>query len=243
MTTKTLHRVEVKDADEDKGEVVAVFSTFNVVDSDGDVTLPGAFTDGTPVRMSAYGHESWFGALPVGKGTVRSTKTEALFEGQFFMDTDPGLNTFRTVRNMGELQEWSYSVEPTKHYFGELDGQQVQYLEKLKGPHEVSPVLAGAGIDTRTLAVKAAAGVRFSDEAAAVLAAVDSLADRAADVMARRREKGKGLGVESSALIEQLDAQLKRLRDALAGPPPEVDDDEMRSLLESEYLRFARLGL
>lgn len=37
--------------DRPEGSVVAVFSRFNVVDADGDVTLPTAFEDGGP---SAY---------------------------------------------------------------------------------------------------------------------------------------------------------------------------------------------
>jgi hypothetical protein len=152
MTTKSFTGIQVKDAD--KGEFSAVFSTFNVVDHDGDVTLPGAFDPGTPVRISAYGHASWGGALPVGKGVVRANDEQAWVEGQFFLDTTHGRDTFLTVKAMGELQEWSYSVEPTKNSFGEFDGRNVQFLEKLKGPHEVSPVLAGAGIGTRTLGVK-----------------------------------------------------------------------------------------
>jgi hypothetical protein len=53
MRRKSFGAVEVKGAD--SGEVRAVFSTFNTVDSDGDVTLPGAFRDGQEVRISAYG--------------------------------------------------------------------------------------------------------------------------------------------------------------------------------------------
>lgn len=154
MTTKSFAGVQVKDAD--RGEFTAVFSTFNVIDKDGDVTLPGAFEDGTEVRISAYGHTSWGGMLPVGKGVVRSNETEAWVEGQFFMDTTHGRDTFHTVKAMGGLQEWSYSVHPTKNSFGEFDGQRVQFLEKMKGPQEVSPVLAGAGENTRTLTIKSA---------------------------------------------------------------------------------------
>ncbi len=50
---KSLTRFEVKDAEE--GVVEAVFSTFDVVDSDGDITRKGAFDDGASVLISAYG--------------------------------------------------------------------------------------------------------------------------------------------------------------------------------------------
>ncbi|MCX4468729.1 hypothetical protein OOK41_00085 [Micromonospora sp. NBC_01655] len=148
MQVKALRGVEIKDVD--KGTVEAVFSTFNVIDSDRDVTLPGAFEDGAPWKISAYGHRSWMGVLPVGKGTVRTTNTEAILDGQFFMDTTHGRDTFATVKAMGELQEWSYSVHPTKESYGEFEGRQVRFLEQL-GPAKVCTAgPLGAGIGTRT---------------------------------------------------------------------------------------------
>lgn len=154
MDRKSLSRVEIKDAD--RGEVAAVFSTFDAVDNDGDVTLKGAFTDGQPVAISAYGHTSWAGELPVGKGAIRELETEAVLEGRFFMDTSHGLDTFRTVKALSEdgLQEWSYSLDQVTAERGEFAGQQVRFLKKIGLVKEVSPVLMGAGIATRTLDVK-----------------------------------------------------------------------------------------
>lgn len=156
MDTKGLCRVEIKD--EVKGEVRAVFSTLNVIDSDGDVALPGTFEDGAPVRISAYGHASWNGALPVGKGVIRTTPAEAILESQFFMDTTHGRDTFMTVKELSEagLQEWSYGFDPVEWSYGEFEGQKVRFLNKVK-VYEVSPVLVGAGVNTRTLAAKSAA--------------------------------------------------------------------------------------
>jgi hypothetical protein len=150
MDTKGL-RVEIKD--EAKGLVKAVFSTFDVVDSHGDVTLPGAFEDGAEVPISSYGHTSWEGALPVGKGTIRQTRKEAIFEGQFFLDTVAGRDTFTVVKGLGALGQWSYGYDVTRESFGDHDGQKVRFLEGLR-VHEVSPVLIGAGVNTRTLSAK-----------------------------------------------------------------------------------------
>lgn len=144
-------RVEVKDAD--RGEVEAVFATFGVVDADDDVTEPGAFEDGAEMPISAYGHASWEGALPVGKATIRQTKTEAILRGQFFMDTAHGRDTFATVKHLGPLGEWSYGYDPVDFSFGERDGRRVRLLKRLM-VHEVSPVLRGAGVGTRTLSAK-----------------------------------------------------------------------------------------
>lgn len=151
MDSKYLKGVQIKDAT--KGTVSAVFSTFNVIDSDGDVTEPEAFTDGAEVAISAYGHTSWGGALPAGKGVIRSTKSEAILEGQFFMDTAHGADTFKVVKAMGGRQQWSYGFDILDAAPGQFDGKDVQFLRKLD-VHEVSPVLVGAGVNTRTLAAK-----------------------------------------------------------------------------------------
>lgn len=149
--------LELKITDADKGEVEAVFSTFNVIDHDGDVLLPGAFEDGAKVRISAYGHRSWWGDLPVGRGTIRAEKDRAVLVGQFFLNTEGGRETFEVIKQMGELQEYSYSLD-------EIETGLVSDLpEELRGANrairkvkvfEVSPVLAGASIGTGTLSVK-----------------------------------------------------------------------------------------
>lgn len=153
MDTKALGRVEIKDADQ--GLVTAVFATLGVVDSDGDVTVDGAFEDGAQVRISAYGHQSWMGALPVGKGTIRVVGKEAVLDGQFFLDTTAGRDTFTVVKELGPMQEWSYGYDAAEFSFGEQDGQRVRFLQK-QIVHEVSPVMLGAGVGTRTLTAKSA---------------------------------------------------------------------------------------
>jgi hypothetical protein len=152
MESKTLQRVEIKDAA--KGQVSAVFATFNVIDGDGDVTLPDAFEDGAEVVISSYQHTSWGGSLPVGKGTIRTTKAEAIMDGRFFMDTTSGRDTFTVVKQLGPRQQWSYGYDTIDSDRGTFDGQEVRFLKR-QLVHEVSPVLVGAGVNTRTLAVKA----------------------------------------------------------------------------------------
>jgi hypothetical protein len=160
---KQIQGVQVKDAEQ--GLVLARIATLNVKDRDGDVILPGFFPEEAPVRISAFNHASWGGALPVGKGVVRADDKEALFEGRFFLDTSAGLDTFRVVKEMGELQEWSwgFDIRPGAASEGEHEGESVRLLGPAPdgGPggviHEVSPVLLGASIGTATLAVKAEA--------------------------------------------------------------------------------------
>lgn len=159
MESKQLSHVAIKSAD--LGQVTAVFSTFvddlgrPVVDRDGDVTSPQAIKNGAEVVISAYEHGSWEGRLPVGKGVVRVSSREAVLEGQFFLDTNAGRDTFNVVKNLGRLQEWSYSLHDVVAEWTEIDGRPVRVLKSIV-IKEVSPVLRGAGIDTRTLDTKAA---------------------------------------------------------------------------------------
>lgn len=152
---KSITGITVKDAE--LGLVEAVFSTFDVVDKDGDVTRKGAFTNGASVVMSAYGHKSWDGELPIGVGTIEEVGNTAVFKGRFLVDTAHGLDAFRTVKALSDagLQEWSYSLHDVEAERGTVDGKAVRILKKIT-VKEVSPVLAGAGVDTRTLSTKGA---------------------------------------------------------------------------------------
>lgn len=166
MQHKTITSVRIKDADQ--GLVEVVFASHlvdrsqlktapaDVIDKDGDVTLKGAFTAGQPVVISAYGHGSWEGKLPLGKGTIREDGDLAVMDGQFFMETTHGRDAFLTVKALSEagLQEWSYSLHEVKASRATVAGRSVRVLEQVGLVKEVSPVLMGAGVETRTLAVK-----------------------------------------------------------------------------------------
>ncbi len=96
---------------DDEGHFEAIFSTFNVVDHDGDVTLPGAFDDGAEVIVGAYGHNSWSGALPVGKGVIKQTDKDARILGDFFLNTKGGKEHYTVAKELGVKQEWSYGYD------------------------------------------------------------------------------------------------------------------------------------
>lgn len=232
--TKSLSDVELKESG-DRGEVTAVFATLGVVDLDGDVTNKGAFTDGAAVVMSAYGHTSWDGQLPVGKGTIAERKNEAIFSGQFFLNTMHGRDTWETVKELSEagLQEWSYSLHNVQYEMGEMDGRQVRFLNKID-VKEVSPVLRGAGIDTRTLATKAG-NLKFSEHRESVLTDLDALVKRTLEVVTLRAAEGKPCP-SAVELLDELDNRVKGLRDGLAVEPPTIPDVVD---LATEVARFA----
>jgi len=197
MDTKTFSRVEIKDAE--TGAFTAVISTFGVIDLDGDVTSKTSFTEGAPVVISAYGHTSWDGGLPVGKGVLSTTDTEALVDGHFFLNTSHGRDTFETVKHLSEagLQEWSYSLESIVAKRGELDGKSARFIESTV-VKEASPVLRGASVNTRTLAIKAG-DLKFSEHRESVVTALDELLKRAAEVVTLRAEQGKSFAQQIEA--------------------------------------------
>ena len=147
--TKALGGFKVKD---DAGSVQAVFSTFNVVDHDGDVLDPGAFEDGQSVPM--VWHHQW--PEIVGKGKVSVQQDRAIFDGKFFLDVARGSEAYKTVKAMGDDMEWSYgfAVKPADVSLEE-DAEHGQVLRiKRVELFEVSPVLVGASIGTHTLSLK-----------------------------------------------------------------------------------------
>lgn len=143
--------LEFKENADQTGQFKAVFSWFDVIDKHGDVTLPGAFEDGAQVKIASWGHR-WEN-LPVGRGEIHQDETKAWVDGKFFLDTEAGLETYKTVKNLGELQEWSYGFETLESSDETKEGKKVRVLKKLK-TFEVSPVFIGAGNGTQTLAIK-----------------------------------------------------------------------------------------
>ena len=145
--------IELKD---ESGQVEAVFSLFNSLDSDGDIVMPGAVKSGfknNQVPM-VWSHK-W--DMPIGKGTISQDDSKAVFKGEFFMDTESGKEAYNLVKNMGDMQQWSFGYKVNDSDFGKTktdDGDtNARYLKDLT-VYEVSPVLVGANQDTYTLAIK-----------------------------------------------------------------------------------------
>jgi len=132
------------------GSFAAVFAKLNVIDHDGDVTIPGAFRDGQAVYVEGWNHDP----RPAGKGVIHADDEKAWVEGEFFLDTAHGKETYLTVKNLGGIEEWSYTFVVEDESPGEFEGQQANYLKSLD-TIGVSPVTRGAGIDTQTMAIKA----------------------------------------------------------------------------------------
>jgi hypothetical protein len=230
------------------GDVTVAFSRFNVIDSDGDVTFPGAMPVGKAVPMSSYGHTSWDGAPPTGKGVISERLDLGIFAGGFFMETDQGRNAYHTTKAMADLQEWSYGYAVLDGPPGMFNGKRVRELRKLD-VFEVSPVLRGAGVGTHTLAIKSGAPgpdapsaerlVWYSDGMKAVL---DQLAEHAAT----RGKDGRKLSRSDRAVLEDLaEAQAGHLAATRAlldsdAPQDPAKQAEFRQAAYENLLAIAR---
>lgn len=146
------------------GTVSVVMATLNEIDSDGDVTEPGFFGRQTAQIVPTH---DW-AHVPLGKAHIREVGNEAIAELQFNLDVPAAADWYKAIRydfeNPPALQEYSYGFDilPGGSRYGQHKGQPVRFLQPLPNGRpgvrvvEVSPVMRGAGVGTRTLAVKQA---------------------------------------------------------------------------------------
>jgi hypothetical protein len=75
----------------------------------------------------------------------------------FFMDTESGKEAYKIVKNMADMQQWSFGYRVNDAEQGKIgEGEEekdARYLKDLT-VFEVSPVLVGANQDTYTMAIK-----------------------------------------------------------------------------------------
>lgn len=137
-------------AEGEPGDFEAVFATLNVKDHDGDVTVPGAFSNQT-VIVEPWNHS--YTEPPVGRGEIFERENEAVIAGKFFLDTHGGAEHYSVVKALQDIQEWSYSFYIVEAEFGKLNGEDVRFLKKMD-VLGVGPVTRGAGLDTRVTVIK-----------------------------------------------------------------------------------------
>jgi HK97 family phage prohead protease len=243
MNTKALRAPLSLKADGEPGQVTAVFSTFDVVDSDNDIVLTTALTHGQQVPMTDYGHD-W--TQPVGKGVILVQEKQAVFDGRFFLETDAGLESYKTVKAMGTLQEWSWGFSVVDAAYEQRDTQFVRLIKRAQ-VYEVSPVLVGAGMGTYTLGIKGFEHSALADQVDTVLAAVADLASRYKALAALRAKEGRVLSEANrkrlSSLLESLRAVETDIDELLTSTvAPEKSVDVGRLFLEFQRIKAQLVG-
>ncbi len=216
------------------GQFRATFSFFNTIDKDNDVTLPGAFQKGQQVRIAAWGHD--WASLPVGKGVINFDAEKAYVDGEFLLNTTAGRDTHETIKAMGALQDWSYGFTIKRRHEGDFDGKTVRFLDELD-VHEVSPVMIGAGIGTRTDFVKS--GEDLEEPAVSLRREIEYLARLKSRAIARGKE-GRTL---SAANRERLKRHLETLVEIQGELETLLRDTDPKSASNAliEFLRLQQI--
>lgn len=221
----------------------AVIATLNVVDKDGDLTLKGAFGDGQTVKMIPA--HDW-SHVPLGKATIHEVGEEVIARFQLNLDIEAAREWHSALlfdlKEGVSIQEWSYG-------FSIIDSEQrtegtdtrVRVLKGLK-VHEISPVIVGAGDNTRTLSIKNEKhGGTLAEHLSETIENVKQVVERCAEVKALRIEDGRDLSDERREQIKQIGKQLvdlnevaeliiKVLADKSEETPDKTDQDEARKL-------------
>lgn len=154
MQRKTI-KVALKAVD-DAGTFEAVIATLGVIDHDGDVVEAGALAGQTVSLMPA--HDSM--SVPLGKASIVERGDDVVAVGKFNREVTAGKDWHEAIKfdleHPPEVQEWSwgYRVKEENQRAGQLNGVDVRFLS-LIDLEEISPVLRGASIGTRTLEAKA----------------------------------------------------------------------------------------
>lgn len=210
----------------EEGTITLAFTQLNVIDKGGDVGLTGSIPT-KDVPMSAYGHTSWDGALPPGRGSIREVDGWGVFDGVFLMDTTHGRDTFHTVKALADLQEWSYGYQAETH-FGQFEGKDVRFLDR-QDIFEVSPVLRGMGEGTHVMSIKGGGpddSLPYADHAARMLDLWKAFHDRTAGRLDLRTKEGRTLSAANvaqlEAICEQMQGSHSALMDFLAANAPKA---------------------
>lgn len=140
------------------GALVATFSTFKLVDHDGDVTLASAIPDGLEVPLGAFNHASLSGAvLPIGKGYIRNDGDRAQIVAEIF-PTSAAQAEYAVIKGLGRLAEYSWSFKPLEVSTDARElapyGPTARRIIKAVDIVEVCSVIRAAGINTGTDSAK-----------------------------------------------------------------------------------------
>ncbi len=211
-----------KEIKADKGTGSAIIAELNVVDLDGDVTLPGAF--GTQEVNVLPAHDTYMPRL--GKAILREADNYAIADFKF--NLDPNAQSAKEwysalkfdMENGTPLQEWSYGYDVLESEFGEFDGQKVRFLKSLK-VHEISPVLKGAGVGTGTLSIKSGTEkMTYNEEQENTFNALNAIKRfivRTKSLNDLKAQKGQRMNDDNIKSVEKVLAELTYCQGELSG--------------------------
>tara|TARA_R100000773_G_scaffold392_1_gene699 strand:- start:2569 stop:3627 length:1059 start_codon:yes stop_codon:yes gene_type:complete len=147
--------IELKE-DGDTRYLEAVFSLFDKVDSDNDITVSGALKSGYEGnKVPLVWNHDW--SKVIGRGVIESDNEKAVFKG-YFLNTESGKEAYETVKQMRDMQQFSYGfqvLDSETSTATDSKGEEipVRVLKDVK-VWEVSPVLVGSQQNSFVQALK-----------------------------------------------------------------------------------------
>ena len=242
LLNKELHSsIEFKDEHGVEGEFEAVFSTFDVVDKDGDIVKASAITAGQEVPI--FWSHDMFG-MPIGIGTISKQADKAIINGHF-IDSTAGQDARKTIKATQKFQELSWGFKVLKTHLDNVNGEPVRVIDETD-THEVSFVLRAAGEGTGIRDVKSS--TRFTDQIKATQAVVEDLVKRTESLVELRAQEGRKI---SDEIADELSGFATVLLEAAGGIEdalgPGFDDapsssEQARAELQGLRARFYRVA-
>jgi HK97 family phage prohead protease len=226
--------IELKE-DGDTRYIEAVFSLFDTIDSDNDVTKANSLRSGyTGNKVPLVWNHDW--SKVIGRGIIETDNQKAVFKG-YFLNTEAGKEAYETVKAMQDMQQFSYGFQVLKSSKGthiDSKGEEVpvRVLEDVK-VWEVSPVLVGAQQNSFVQALKS--GLQTYDDVDTEFEEVkeeeskygkctyekdgkcakekDLKISSATDASISSSQQGMRLGEHAVASLEELEAFTERIED------------------------------
>jgi HK97 family phage prohead protease len=246
--------IELKE-DGDTRYLEAVFSLFDKVDSDNDITQAGALKSGYEGnKVPLVWNHDW--SKVIGRGVIESDNEKAVFKG-YFLNTESGKEAYETVKQMRDMQQFSYGFQVLDSDRAEelgcsgfhehmMDGETVympcsnmdDYTRITGQEHESedNPSLTYAGkISSETdteISTSTQQGKRLEEQALSSLEEIKAFTERIEDLALLRNSEKKTMSSKSTELLSKylqgLNAIYNRLDDVLETHGyDEVSDDEL----------------
>ena len=207
---------------DETGQIEAIVSVFNNVDSGNEIVRPGFFKKSIEKKLpkGVWAHD-W--RQPIAK-TLEAKEIMAgdpslpphlaklggtYIKGQFNLETQRGREAYSDIK-FGIVDEFSIGYSVIKDNKDEKTGAR----ELIEGDwKEWSPVLVGMNSETHLVSIKSdavpLAGMTFEDHSQSVLATVSEYAERAKEINEIRTKEGRTLSSLNRNRLSTLLASLK----------------------------------
>lgn len=219
---------------DEAGKFDAAIATFDVIDSDSDIIEHGAFGGAFASVLPA--HDS--GSVPLGKVQVQERGELAVAVGGFNLDIEKARDWSSALKfdlaNPPAVQEWSwgFTIPEGGSKLETIDGEDVRVISKVN-LFEVSPVLRGASVGTRTLSAKAEGEpLPLVEQITLATGTVGELVSQIRELAGDRKDRGRRLGKDVRIATVEMAEQCAKLLDELAEAIKEgvLPDDEAAKL-------------